>query len=308
MNNWLAVLSREEKAAFSLRALYAGSGYEKYRMSKFEEYDVYARNKDFLVSENVITFTDLDGRLLAMKPDVTLSIIKNARLGAGEVMKVYYHENVYRVGKGARSYQEIMQVGLECLGAVEEATLLEVLSLAMKSLDCISESNVLELSHAGIVSGILNSCALSDEGKRAVLDALSRKDLSGIRVVAAQEGLDERKAALLETLVMMYGGIDGVEGALETLCVDEATTASVAEFRSVLKGLAALGLSGKVRVDFSVAGNRKYYSGVAFQGYVEGIPTGVLSGGQYDGLMASMGKKGKAVGFAVYLDELNRQR
>ncbi len=306
MNNWLAVLSKEERTAFALRALYAENGYEKYRMSKFEEYDVYARNKDFLVSENVITFTDLDGRLLAMKPDVTLSIIKNARLGSGEVMKVYYHENVYRVGKGTRGYQEIMQAGLECLGAVDEATLLEVLSLAVKSLDCISESNVLELSHTGVVGGVLNACNLSDAGKRAVLDALGRKDLSGIRAVASQESLEESKTSLLERLTTVYGAIDGVERALEALCVDGAITASVAEFKGVLKGLKALGLSDKIRVDFSVAGNRKYYSGVAFQGYVEGIPTGVLSGGQYDGLMQAMGKKGKAVGFAVYLDELRR--
>ncbi|MBQ2740763.1 MAG: ATP phosphoribosyltransferase regulatory subunit [Clostridia bacterium] len=306
MKDWSAVLSREERTAFSLRALYAENGYEKYRMSKLEEYDVYARNKEFLVSENVLTFTDLDGRLLAMKPDVTLSIIKNARLGAGEVMKVYYHENVYRAAKGTRSYQEIMQAGLECLGAVDEDALLEALTLAVKSLDCISESNVLELSHMGIVGGVLNACALSDGGKRAVLDALSRKDLSGIRSVAAQEGLEESKSALLERLATVYGGIDGVDEALDVFCVDGATTAAVADFRGILKGLKALGLSDKIRVDFSVAGNRKYYSGVAFQGYVEGIPTGVLSGGQYDGLMQAMGKNGKAVGFAVYLDELRR--
>ena len=47
-------------------------------MSRFEEYDLYVANKDFLISDEVITFTDRSGRLLAMKPDVTLSIIKNA--------------------------------------------------------------------------------------------------------------------------------------------------------------------------------------------------------------------------------------
>ena len=46
-------------------------------MSRFEEYDFYARNKDFLVSDRIITFTDSRGRLLALKPDVTLSIIKS---------------------------------------------------------------------------------------------------------------------------------------------------------------------------------------------------------------------------------------
>ena len=67
-----------ELVAFDLRSLYSSYGYTKYKMSKFEEYDLYARNKDFLISENVITFTDLSGKLMALKPDVTLSIVKNS--------------------------------------------------------------------------------------------------------------------------------------------------------------------------------------------------------------------------------------
>lgn len=41
-------------------------------MSKFEEYDFYAENRSFLHSEAILTFTGLDGKLLALKPDVTL--------------------------------------------------------------------------------------------------------------------------------------------------------------------------------------------------------------------------------------------
>ena len=138
----LSIMSKEERAAFSLCALYEDAGFQKYRMSKFEEYALYVQNKDFLVSENVITFTDTDGKLLALKPDVTLSIIKNTRPTDG-VMKVYYKENVYRVSKGTRSYKELMQAGLECLGDVTTETVIEVLALAAKSLDSISEQNVL---------------------------------------------------------------------------------------------------------------------------------------------------------------------
>ncbi len=61
----------------SLRALYSKFGYRPYRMSKFEEYDLYAGNRSFLPSGGVITFTDTNGRLMALKPDVTLSIAKN---------------------------------------------------------------------------------------------------------------------------------------------------------------------------------------------------------------------------------------
>ena len=68
----------EERAVFTLRSLYRRYGYAPYKMSRFEEYDLYVRNKDFLASDRIITFSDGGGRLLALKPDVTLSIVKNA--------------------------------------------------------------------------------------------------------------------------------------------------------------------------------------------------------------------------------------
>ena len=55
-----------EQVTFSLRTLYNRYGYSPYKMSKFEEYDLYARNKDFLISDSVITFTDLNGKLIAL--------------------------------------------------------------------------------------------------------------------------------------------------------------------------------------------------------------------------------------------------
>ena len=103
------VLTAEEKTAFALRSLYAQNGYSKYRMSKFEEYDLYVKNKDFLVSGNVITFTDTDGRLMALKPDVTLSIIKNCKDTESQVQKYFYNEYVYRIAEGSKTYKEILQ-------------------------------------------------------------------------------------------------------------------------------------------------------------------------------------------------------
>ena len=72
-----AILKNEERAILKLRSLYKKYGYMPFKMSKFEEYDLYVRNKDFLISDRVITFNDTNGKLLALKPDVTLSIIKN---------------------------------------------------------------------------------------------------------------------------------------------------------------------------------------------------------------------------------------
>ena len=82
----ISCLQPKEQASFALRALYEAAGCRKYHMGRFEEYGLYQENRSFLSSEQVITFTDLDGRLLALKPDVTLSIAKTAQPAPGELL------------------------------------------------------------------------------------------------------------------------------------------------------------------------------------------------------------------------------
>ena len=109
-------LRPDETATLELRGLYEKYGYKKYKISKFEEYSLYVENRDFFTGDKVLSFTDLDGRLLAMKPDVTLSIINNTRAEKGKSEKIYYIENVYRESKENHSFKEINQMGLEYMG------------------------------------------------------------------------------------------------------------------------------------------------------------------------------------------------
>ena len=143
-------LQPKERASFALRALYEAAGCRKYHMGRFEEYGLYQENRSFLSSEQVITFTDLDGRLLALKPDVTLSIAKTAQPAPGETLRYYYHENVYRPSAESHTFQEISQMGLEMLGAVGEAQVQQAVRLAAQSLAQLGAAWVLEVSHMGL--------------------------------------------------------------------------------------------------------------------------------------------------------------
>ena len=136
-----------------LLALYRQAGYVPYKMSKFEPYDLYVENRDFLLSEEIITFTGKSGRLLALKPDVTLSIVKGYR---GGTSRVCYSESVYRVPKGGNDFREITQAGLEYLGEVDDYVTAEILILALRSLAATGESAVLEVSHLGLLSELLS--------------------------------------------------------------------------------------------------------------------------------------------------------
>ncbi len=302
MENLTELLTRDEKAVFTLRSLYNKYGYSQYKMSKFEEYDLYVKNKDFLPSENIITFTDTDGRLLALKPDVTLSIIKNSRVTSG-VFKAQYNENIYRISKGTNSFKEFMQVGLECLGEVGNKELTEVILLASKSLDLISEMNVLEISHLDVTYGILAYAGLSDDGTKKILDCLGKKNVSGIEAVCASELIGKEKTELVKKLALVYGSPDNVLPELDVFKVNQETAAAVEQLKVIFNDLKENGVT-KLCVDFSLVGDMKYYNGIAMKGFVDGIPSGILSGGQYDNMMLKMKKNARGVGFAVYLDEL----
>lgn len=294
----------EERAVFQLRALYRRYGYTQYKMSKFEEYDLYSRNKEFLISDSVITFTDTNGKLMALKPDVTLSIIKNGQDAPGCVQKVYYNENVYRVSNGTHCFKEIMQTGLECIGDIDTYCLYEVLMLAAESLCSISADCVLDIAHLGIVSGLLDDLSLSAEDTERALKCIGDKNVHELSALCAAAGADEQKAALLKDLLALYGRPAAVLPRLQKLLAGTPYEAPLCELTAVITALVEAGFGDMIRLDFSVINNRKYYNGIVFKGFVNGVPTGILSGGQYDRLMRKMGRKAGAVGFAVYLDLL----
>ena len=293
-----AILRSEEQAVFALRELYRRYGYVSYKMSQFEEYDLYVRNKDFLVSDQIITFSGNSGRLLALKPDVTLSIVKNAPDTVGTVQKLYYNENVYR------DYREIMQTGLECVGDLGDYEIAEVVLLAVKSLSLLGNSFVLDISHMGLVAAVLGSCGLTEKQQKLASEYLRRKNTHELKALCAQ---NEGAWKKLRALASCRGGAEALQ-RVETVLTTEPEKEALSELKGLWQILKDSGWGENVRFDFSVGNDMRYYSGVVFRGYLEGIPASVLSGGQYDKLARKMGKHCRAIGFAVYLDLLESRQ
>ena len=299
-------LKNDERAVFALRQLYRQYGYTPYKMSRFEEYDLYVQNKDFLISDQVITFSDRNGRLLALKPDVTLSIIKNAPDKAGVVEKVYYNENVYRVDKGTYMFKEILQTGLECVGDLTCCEVAEVVLLAAKSLSLMSGDFVLDISHMGLIQAVLEESGLSESGKSRAMTCLRQKNIHELQSVCRVEGCTEQFLQKVTALIRCTGTPEKVLPAIKELMKAQSEQNALEELLHLCEILDAQGFGNTVRIDFSVGSDMKYYSGVVFKGYLAGLPSGILSGGQYDKLLRKMGRTSSAIGFAIYLDMLER--
>ena len=300
----IANLQPKERASFALRALYEAAGCRKYHMGRFEEYGLYQENRSFLSSEQVITFTDLDGRLLALKPDVTLSIAKTAQPAPGETLKYYYHENVYRPSAESHTFKEIGQMGLEVLGAVGEAQVRQTVRLAAESLEQLGSAWVLELSHMGYLFGLLDALDVPATARPGLLKLLREKNAHELKAAAAAAGLDAAGADALAQLLTLSGSSPETLEKAEALCRNRRMKEAAAELRVLAETLAPAG--GSIRLDLSLTGEMEYYNGLIFQGYLRGLPRPLLKGGRYDLLMQKFTPGAGAIGFAVYLDELDR--
>lgn len=292
-------------AARKLTKLYEKYGYAKFTMSKFEEYDLYAENKSFLKSENIITFSDLNGRLLALKPDVTLSIVKNVKSKTQMPYKLYYNENVYRVNRGTKDYIEITQVGLEHIGELDLYSVFEVLSLAVQSLKTIGGSYILDMSHIGFINGLLDETALTAPQREKVCELISERNAHELGSYCSGLGTDSSLVSKITALSGIYGEFERAFAMAERLAVNASMSAALGELESVYGLLKSFGMDKGVNLDFSIVNDVTYYNGIIFQGFIENIPAAVLSGGRYDNLLKKLGKDAQAVGFAVYTDILD---
>jgi len=301
--------SPEELAIAALRELFESRGFRRTRPGRFEDYNLYAENRNFLTSGHAITFMDMDGRLLALKSDVTLSIVKNipdSSLSAFE--KLYYIDEVYRVSPETHEYKVLSQIGVELIGPSSPLSNIEAIDLALHSLSLIGSDFVLDVSHLGFISGLIDSINLPVWAREQALAAVYAKSTHELKTVLENSGVCHENMVKLLVLSEMRGPLRDMLSQLSSMCVNDCMHKAVQELKELCEALNGCGYTDRLFVDFSVVGDLDYYNGLLFRGYIEGVPKAVLSGGRYDNLLRRMGKESYAIGFGVELSELNIHR
>ncbi len=291
-------MTEEEKLIFTLRSMWRDRGYTSYKVSQAEEYDFYVRNKEFLDNREIITFTDRDGVLMALKSDVTLSLVKKMK-DADTVKRVMYNEKIYRIPQFSSSFREIEQTGLECLGPLTTENIVEVASLALSSLGKIGGRCCLTLSHMGIINSVLEGV---EDGMRDEIISLVKRRKSEELVRTGEK--DERAQRACSLFVSLLDSRLTSSELCSLMRKYNLDSAAVDELEAVISSLG----EENVILDFSSLGAFGYYNGIIIKGFVEGFNRPVLQGGEYSLLLRRMNRNiSRAVGFAIYMDEIEEK-
>ena len=288
-----------------LRGIYTKSGYSRYRTVGFEEYDLFTEYRDFLTSGQMITFTGAGGRLLALKPDITMSIIRDASEERGRTDKFFYSESVYRVPAGGDEFKEILQIGLECIGDVCSYDRAEVVSLACKTLAVTGCDYMLDISHTGLIDGLRQLFGISQRHRAELARMMKDKNAPGIAKLCAHSGIKEEDAAKLIELSRLSLPIREAKDALISLGLGKFSESSeaISELSMIADSLTDEEAK-HISLDLSVVHGMNYYDGIVIDGYIDGVSEAVLKGGEYGKLIAKMGRTGSGLGFALYTDLL----
>ncbi|BBM45349.1 tRNA synthetase class II [Leptotrichia trevisanii] len=304
MKNYIKNMSKKDLVLLNIRKMYDSYGYKKISLPSFEEYDLYNENKDF-IDRNVLTVMSPNGKLLALRPDITLSVAKKVSKDQSlKYSKIYYQENTYNLTKYV-GYEEDEQLGIELIG--KESTFLdfEIINLAVKSLDIINKKSMIVLSHAGFISSVFENFDLEYETKEQILDCINRKNSHDIqKILKRNEHISENVKKLIYKIPELSGNLENIEKELLKYEINVNTKKILSELKQLNSLLLKFYKKSKIIFDFSVVKNLNYYNGIILQGYIEGFPNVILTGGRYDKLFEKFGVDTGAVGFAILTDGL----
>jgi ATP phosphoribosyltransferase regulatory subunit len=244
----------------------------------------------------------LSGRTLGLRADTTPQVARiDAHLlnRAGVTRLCYCGPVLHTRPDRPFATREPLQFGAEIYGHAGLEADLEVIELALTSLDAVSLKQVsLDLSDARIVPALLAGASISADTRELLHQALASKDLTGIQALA--RGLPANIQNALIELVQMYGDVSVLSQAEKTFAAWPAILQSIKELRHIADAFK------HVQVTFDLADLRGYgyYSGVRFAMYVAGTSDALVRGGRYDEVGAVFGRKRPAVGFSLDLKEL----
>jgi len=295
-----------EDAAMSI---FKGWSYEEITPPTVDYYSLFERGMGPGEARHAFRFIDTDGKLLALRPDVTSGIARAAATLMAKCerpLRFSYAAPVFRLQAESQAEwrRESTQIGCELIGCDGSTADMEVLAIAAEILSRLGiEGNyTITINDLEIFNGI---------GERLGLDALARDEL--------RELIDTHNAGDLERflephacreecvsfvqLVQLAGKSDVFEKARRVIN-NKRSVAALDRLEALWRVVDSIGLSAHFEVDLGDVSRLDYYTGLVFKIYVAGVGMRVGSGGRYDRLTANFGNAEPSVGFVLDLDGL----
>ncbi|MDQ2087687.1 ATP phosphoribosyltransferase regulatory subunit [Herbivorax sp. ANBcel31] len=299
-----------------MRKVFRSYGCYEIETPMVEFYDVFSSEKEIAPQETMFKFFDKEGRILVLRPDITIPIarvVATKYKDANYPLKFSYIGNTFKYNEsGGGRQKEFTQAGMEIVGVNTPEADAEIIAAAIDSVKELGlESFQIDIGQVEFFKGLMEEADLSEEETEQMRVLIDRKDFLGVEELVKKHSIKEELKELIFSLPKLFGSVDVIE-KVEKYSINQRCINALENLRKIVEILEDYGLSKYVSIDLGMVQSLNYYTGIIFRGFTYGVGFPILSGGRYDSLVEKFGKKAPATGFSLGINmimmALDRQK
>jgi ATP phosphoribosyltransferase regulatory subunit len=284
------------------RAVFESHGYGEVATPALEYEQVLERG-DATAAAPAYKLFDEEGRVLVLRSDMTIPIARVVATrypSARPPLRFCYFAHAYRSVRPQRGQaREMLQAGIELVGAPGPEGTVEALSVLVEALDAVGlDGYRVGLGDASLYPALLEGYEVPAGARPRLLAELVGRDFVGLELEIEGLRLDDEASAALLRIPQRRG-----DASVLDLPAGPAADA-VRGLRGVSEQLPDE-VAGRVLFDLGLSRSLRYYTGAIFEVYdaALGVPLG--GGGRYDDLLGRFGRALPAVGWALDVERLH---
>lgn len=286
-----------------LRRLFRSRGFYEVETPMIEFYDAFSGESDIIPQETMFKFFDSQGRILVLRPDMTIPVARVAATkyrDMGTPLKFSYIGNAYKYNEmGGGKQREYTEAGVEILGVNTPEADAEVIATAIRGVKSTGlESFQIDIGQVEFFKGLMEETGLGAEEAEQLRFLIDQKDFLALEELMKGTELPASLKDLILSIPGLFGSLDVID-RVEKLTTNSRSLAALSNLRQVLQILEDYGLSKYVSVDLGMVQSLNYYTGIIFKGFTYGIGFPIVSGGRYDSLVEKYGRNCPATGFSL---------
>lgn len=288
-----------------LQSLISKKGYINFEPSFFEDYESFVLKNKRVKKEKMIKLIDADGRILVLRPDITTSLMRQImpRFQDDMVLKIFYNASIFSKSS-INQIDIIRQFGVEFIGEENKTADLEIINIASSIFNLFNLEYMIEISDTRILESIMDAMSLNELEQNEFKDILYRKSMYDLRNFIEEKPMIAQLKEFLYQLFSFQGNIDDLDKKLNTFKINGQIRKAFDDLKERIKSIAD---QENVMIDLSLVSTYDYYDGILFKGYIKGSKEEVLSGGRYDPLTESYGRRVPAIGFTLNTQEIIKE-
>lgn len=290
--------------------VFDGWSYEEIITPSVDYLALFERGMGREAAHRAFRFTDRDGRLLALRPDVTSSVARAAATLFAQrprPLRLCYAASVFR--HQSRSHaewrRESTQLGCEFIGPDASIADLEMLVVAAEIFERLGlqDHYRITISNVEVFNGIAEQLAPDAGGREQLRHLIDIKDAAELQRYLRSMQAQAETSAAFSHLMQLPGKREVLDNA-RRIITNERSASALCALENLWGVIEKLSLSQLFEIDLGDVSGLDYYTGLTFKIYVEGAGARIGAGGRYDGLTANFGKQEPAIGFMLDLNAL----